>query len=920
MSAGLTLGVLSPFLGGWYFGGILSGITGAATAAGANVVAVQTLDAGTNRLELREPPSFAHPVAWEHAAGYIVVANAVNDAYVAALRRDGKPVVAISHGFPGLDCPVVLPDNSSGIRAAVHHLIGHGHRRVAFAGHLAGDDIRERHEAYRETLLAAGIDADRCLTFDTGDNLESGGERAARWMLAAGLPATATIAATDSTALGLMAALTAAGCHLPRDQAIIGFDDRQAAAYATPTLTSVHQPLSEIGRRAVTELIRQVNDGVRGPARQHVETSLVIRESCGCPETVTPETVTPGSGLTEPARPASAAGFGTLPAAMRTPADARFSETNHLQATLTQQFEVSMDLLRGHQEDPRQLGWLGRTSATAGCLALWSGEHAVRTGRDSALEIAGVFARDGSGAPAPVPGAATTVAAFPPPEFIALAGEHPNAVVYVVPTKVQQSDWGLLAIVDGVDPRVGTGREPINQWAALLTVALDHQAMLGTLRRQEARLRSGALYDHLTGLPNRALFLDELGVVMRRGQNGSEPEFGVLFLDLDDFKVINDSLGHSAGDELLVQVAERIRAGLSPSDLAARFGGDEFLVLLDAIGHRRVPVEVADQLHAALARPFPVQGQEVVISTSIGITLGDPRYDDPEALVRDADIAMYSAKSRRKGSHAIFDVTMHDRAVSRLRTETELRQALERDELEVHYQPIVDLRTGETHGFEALLRWRHPTRGLIPPAQFLGVAEESGLILPISRWVLGESCRQLGIWQRVWGRTDLRISVNISDRQFWHDNLAEDVDWYLRHNRLAARCLALEITEGVIMRNIDRARTILEELHHLGCEVHIDDFGTGYSSLEALHQLPIDVLKIDRSFVSRLGADRRSAELVRTIVLMGHNLGLELIAEGIETPAQRDHIMRLGCVLGQGYLLAQPMPAAQAEEQIRTYR
>jgi diguanylate cyclase (GGDEF)-like protein len=457
-----------------------------------------------------------------------------------------------------------------------------------------------------------------------------------------------------------------------------------------------------------------------------------------------------------------------------------------------------------------------------------------------------------------------------------------------------------------VETRVGTGREPMNHWAALLTVALDHQQVLAELRRKEERLRVAALYDHLTGLPNRILFLDRLRQAMRR----RERDFAVLFVDLDGFKVVNDSLGHAAGDRLLIQVANRIAASLRESDTAARFGGDEFLILLDG---DTAPEQVAERLHAALAPPFRLHGQDVVVTASIGITIGGARYADAEDLVRDADIAMYWSKSHRKGSHAMFDVAMHARAVTRLQVETELRQAIERGELEVHYQPIVQLASGRTRAFEALIRWRHPTRGLVRPDDFLPVAEETGLAIPIGRWVVDESCRQLAAWQRTPGREDLRISVNVSNRQFWQGGLIEDIEESLRRSRLHPRSLAFEITEGVIMNNVALARKMLQDLHDLGCELHIDDFGTGYSSLEALHRLPIDALKIDRSFVARLGIDAKSSALVHTIVLMGGSLGLQLIAESVETEAQRDHLLRLGCAYGQGHLFSAPVPASQAE-------
>jgi diguanylate cyclase (GGDEF)-like protein len=578
---------------------------------------------------------------------------------------------------------------------------------------------------------------------------------------------------------------------------------------------------------------------------------------------------------------------------------------------LSRQYEVSIGLLRSHEENPRSLGWLARTPARGGCLGLWV-DAAGEAGSDRAIEIAGVFVREG--AQPTLPAGQMTVSAFPPDDMLALADAHPGDAVLVVPVCTGESDWGLLAVVGAIECRAPAGRELVNQSAALLLVALEHEAVLVSLHEQEDQLRRSALFDVLTGLPNRTLFLDRLSVAVARAQRTDQGDFAVLFLDLDDFKVVNDSLGHAAGDLLLVQVAERIVEHLRTVDTAARFGGDEFLLLLDGPCDLAAATAIAERLQISLAKPFYLPGEEVVVTASVGIAVSDPRYDNAEDVLRDADLAMYSAKSHQKGSRAVFDVAMHSRAVTRMQIEADLRRALERGEFEVHYQPIMNLQSRTLSAFEALLRWRHPVRGLVGPDLFLSVAEECGLMVPIGRWVLAEACRQLAVWQLAGVvDDDVAISVNISNRQFWHDDVFGVVQTCLRDTGLSPHCLALEITEGVVMSNVDEARTMLEALHRLGVALHIDDFGTGYSSLEALHNLPLDVLKIDRSFVARLDTDPRTAELVRTIVAMGANLGLDLIAEGIETIEQRDHLRRLGCTFGQGYLFSKPVPSAQAE-------
>jgi diguanylate cyclase (GGDEF)-like protein len=963
VSRTFTLGVLSPFIGGWYFGGLLSGITRVAAGNGAAMIAVHTLDAGAEQTEVTEPESIGNHIAMDHCDGYLVIINAAPADYLAAVRATGKPVVTISHEYPGIGCRHVLPDNATGIRQAVEHLIGHGHRRIAFTGYLEADDIKLRHHAYRETLLAHGITPEDDLLYPATENMRDGGVAAARLMLAAGLPSTAVIAGTDENAIGIIETLTAAGYRIPADQAVIGFDDLEAASYCEPRLTSVKQPVEKLGSAAAELLLDDLRTGTSPAEPHYVDTELVIRESCGCVGGKTDielpadlldrlaRPMAPGEvrglidevdigrpeallGAAHQVRRLAQAALSELPAdspmrqhtvtnvgevilsLMEAQGRSQYADATYLQRKVGMQYEVSTALLRGFEQDPRQLDWMGRTPVWAACLGLWR-RRGEKVEPQSQLELAGAFVRDEgtpgdhSAAITGLLGSSVPVTSFPPAELLELARKHPERSVFVAPVKVDDSNWGLLAVIDGIESRVSTGREPLNQWAALLTVALEHQAVVGALRAREEQLRVIALYDHLTGLPNRALFLQRLGEAIRRGRRPGGRRFGVLFLDLDGFKLVNDSLGHGAGDRLLVQVASRISDQLRATETAARFGGDEFLILVDDVDGPQELSAIADRLQATLSRPYRLEGHDeaVVVGASIGITVGTDRYVKPEDVLRDADIAMYSAKSRRKGSQAIFDVTMHTRAVDRLRIETELRAALERHEFELVYQPIAELDGGRTRSFEALLRWRHPGHGLLTPDRFLHVAEEADLIQPIGRWVLAEACRQLAEWQR---DAPIHLAVNLSDREFWAAGIIDDIASMMATHRLPPGSLAIEITEGVIMRNADEARTILRRLHDLGCELHIDDFGTGYSSLEALLQLPIDALKIDKSFVAGLGRDPKSEELVKTIVRMGRNLDLDLIAEGVETEKQRRLLLDLGCAYGQGYLFAKPVPAEVA--------
>jgi diguanylate cyclase (GGDEF)-like protein/PAS domain S-box-containing protein len=1143
-----TIGVLSPFVSGFYFGGVIRGVANAAAEAGARLVAIQTSDPGVVYSERPDTAPHPHAAAWGHLAGCIVVTDAATPAYLDAIRQSGKPLVLISKHLDGVDCPTVQPDNKQGVREAVRHLIAHGHRKIAFVGMMHQDDIQERHAAYVETLIEAGIEPDPTLVFSTVDNEEEYGVQAGQAMLADGLRSTAVMVATDMNAMGVMSALTAAGRELPRDQAIIGFDDVDAATFVKPALSSIRQDFGALGRLAAQLLLDKLAGREVSNGQHEAPTLFVVRESCGCTSDIgdaaardqvrrTPaarrrwleerldRTLTADTGASSrPATIAAAAAsitelleralkgeavppetklrgdlevlylrsprnqtirgimaatrdFGAdLVAAQagdggdgaRRVADQivrvmlmlsaihsqdQYNESAYFQNALGTQYAVAMDLLRSHEEDPRSLQWLERTSVRAGCLGLWSetpGE--LVPGADPTLAVVGAFDRDAASGRRP-PGIDETVAAtlFPPMQLLELADEELDDVVFVLPVKIRSSDWGLLSIVGRIDSKVASGRETLNQWAALLTVALDHQANLASLEEQrekversfererglveeirlseeryalaaqaasgglwdwdlvkdevfysarwmelvgcpedavgntiddwfgrvheddlkglraaiqehvdgrstgvelehrvrrgdgsylwvlcraliirgadgaptrmvgsltdvqerkelESQLRHAALYDPLTGLPNRTLFLDRLRVTMARANRHADQHFAVLFLDLDGFKLVNDSLGHLLGDSLLSSVAERISSDLRPSDTASRFGGDEFAILLDDLTAPHNPVAVAERLQERLARPFHVGGHEIFVTASIGIASSSTGYQSAEDVLRDADTAMYQAKADEKGTHATFDAGMHTHAVSRLRVEAELRQAIDGDQLRLYYQPIVAIRTGRTLAFEALVRWEHPTRGLLAPSEFLPVAEETGLIVPMGRWILRETCRQIAAWKLMGAPDDLRVSVNVSNRQFWHGGLLQDLQGYLREANLEPRNIVLEITETVVMYNADLAERMLLELHENGFALHIDDFGTGYSSLQALHRFPIEALKVDRSFVWGLGTDPRSTELVRTIAMMARNLGVDVIAEGIETNDQRRRVERLGCAYGQGYLFSRPVP------------
>ncbi|MGL5082231.1 MAG: putative bifunctional diguanylate cyclase/phosphodiesterase [Microcoleaceae cyanobacterium] len=452
-----------------------------------------------------------------------------------------------------------------------------------------------------------------------------------------------------------------------------------------------------------------------------------------------------------------------------------------------------------------------------------------------------------------------------------------------------------------------------------LNLQLEQQVKDRTQQLEDihARLRQLALYDELTGLPNRALFLDHLETALKAAQSDPNYQFAVLFLDCDRFKVINDSLGHSAGDELLTVVADRLQSTLPKVNVLARLGGDEFAILLTPLYQVDEAITIAAQIVQTLTHPFQLKGYEVYVSVSMGIAIGNSSYTQPLQILQDADTAMYRAKASGDPCYQVFDPQMHQKAFQFLQIETDLRRAIFHQELHLNYQPIVDLNTEKLVGFETLARWHHPERGFIPPGDFIPVAEETGLIVPLGNWILYTACKQLQAWQdQELLNFDLTLSINLSAKQFNQRYLVQQIDQVVGEMKLNPKFLKLEITESVILENLKIAQSLLEELRDRQISICLDDFGTGYSSLNYLRCFPIDTLKIDQSFIRRLDGSSEKLGLVPVIINIAQTMNMTVIAEGIETLDQLKQLRSLDCHCGQGYLFSKPVDSEIATQML----
>jgi diguanylate cyclase (GGDEF)-like protein len=499
-------------------------------------------------------------------------------------------------------------------------------------------------------------------------------------------------------------------------------------------------------------------------------------------------------------------------------------------------------------------------------------------------------------------------------DAIVQAVNHANLYRYM--TKPwDETDLGLT--VKEALRRYEQEQQLADQNQALQRINLELQREIVERSRMEEQLAHDALHDTLTGLPNRAFLMKRLDGVIQMAQADSSYQFAVLFIDLDRFKIVNDSLGHTVGDEFLVTITHRLHHCLRSHDMVARLGGDEFTVLIEKIGAPAEATQVAERILDTLCKPFSLKGYTLFPSASIGIVIGSHSYQSATDLLRDADLAMYKAKSTGRACYALFTTDLHTRIYKVLQIESDLRRALEQQEFILHYQPIVSLSMGKLIGFEALIRWQHPQDGFIPPYEFIEISEETGFIIPLGEWVLREACRQLHTWHQAFPQqADLIVSVNLSSKQLREPRLIEQIDCILAETGLAGRFLKLELTESML---VDDVQTVIQTLINIRAreiQLSIDDFGTGYSSLSYLPRFPINTIKIDRSFVSRMTSDTENLEIVRAIAMLAQSIDIEVIAEGVETLEQLLQLKTIGCEFGQGYWFSKPLDSLSIQQTI----
>ncbi len=867
---GLTVAVISPYLDGFYFGKAHYTIFRLLEAMQVKMIAVRTDD----KLDML--------IGDKDIDGWIAIAQSFSPSLLDELYTSGKPVVLISCNQNDSRFHSVEIDNRLAVREATRHLIAHGHRRIAFVGSLDRFNISKRYDGFLDALQEHDIDFDPGLLVSTRSNQRYDGFVGAETLLKRKIPFTAAICGNDMVALGFMERLQQAGMRIPEEAAIIGFDDLPPSRASQPSLSSVVHPIEQMAERAV-ELIAACWNGEVSVTQRHVlPTPIRLRHSCGCD-------CDNGKASTDTVEQEQE----------KEQLQLQQKVIHYLETILYTNHEAGKHLLSLNQKLDLEL--LMPASVRKGFLAMWSEDAA---GRRNGLHLKAAYSRhspEGSEGPESLFPSFLPMDCFPPRDFLKYDPHYPSEVTSIIPIRTENREWGILVTTGEMDTmRLHWNYDAMSHAFDLVALALERNSFQEQIYRM-------AYHDALTGLPNRLKFEQELRRALEDSEK-SASQAAVILLDLDRFKMINDSYGHQAGDAALRHVAERLRACVRKGDLVARLSGDEFVLLLTGLTCEDEARMVNSRILDELRKPFYYDGIEFRITGSLGISFYPEDGRDASTLLRNADSAMYQAKKSGRDQAETYSERLTQATMRRLQLEVALRQAVETGDFEVHYQPQVNLTTGRITGVEALVRWRSGEIGVIPPSEFIPVAEEIGLVQSIDKWVLLQSCRQWKKWSQL-GCQGLKLSVNISGKHFARRDFLGSLRSVIRESGMDPTCMCLEITESAAMEDLDTCVMNIRELGHFGIEIAMDDFGIGYSSLSVLKQLPVHIVKIDQTFIRDMIDNEENLGIVKAVIALASGLKRLTVAEGIETGEQLEKLKELGVHLGQGYLIGKPMQA-----------
>jgi diguanylate cyclase (GGDEF)-like protein len=880
MQQNLTVGVLTDSTDGKFFGSLLLGIHEFLSGVNCRILVVQT--PGTNRgLSNDNDTAWNEALAWQQVDGWIVIHRPVNEAYIRRLRAMGKGVVNLHAVKEILDCPSVDVDNEGGTAQAVHHLIQLGHSRIAFAGAIKRPSISKRYHGYLSAMEQAGLSIDPALVFPIDDNMQMSARSAVPRMIGDRLSFTAVVAGTDRNAIGIMEGLKELGIRVPGDVAVIGFDNIDSAQESDPPLSSITPPNHQVGYEGARILYQILTQGkYEGPPTLLLPTVLVPRDSTD----------------------AKLCGENTI-SANEDNDSYRYATRKYYEEALMNSNEIALNLIHHGLSDDDSLSWLRWTNFTWGCLGLWVDKEKTK------LRIPYIY--DPSNQSSVSAEAVYSVEQFPPLDQIG-QGKTGKELFRIHPVSSTRKDWGVLVLRGQVNPTsFYYGETVYKQWAALVGVALDRKA-------SEEQISYLAYHDPVTGLFNRTYLYEQLPIWLQESQ--SKNKIGALFLlDLDNFKIVNDTLGHPVGDKLLQQVANFLLAFVGEGGIVTRLGGDEFVIVLTEVENQQHIFDLSDELLRKLALPIQLDGKEFYVSASMGISRYPIDGSDADELIKCADTAMYRAKYLGKNKVETYNSSMAGPLHERLYVENSLRKAIENGELELYYQPQVDMQRGQLLGVEALMRWNSPDRGQVPPNDFIPLAEETGLIVPMGRWLVSEAAKQLRAWHQA-GYSNLCMAINVSAKEFRQRDFVTNVIEILSTYKIDPLTFCLEITETTAIEDLDYSREQLQKLINHGVQIAMDDFGTGFSSLSLLKQLSLHIIKIDRSFIADLTRSEDDVSIVKAIIAMSHSLKLKVLAEGVETIRQVERLQQLRCDYAQGYHWGMPVPADQITRLLQTGR